>query len=94
MEHKRSIIMEEEHDRIVGGHCTDKSMTQNILCIGIWWPTLHKDVKEYCYSYDVCQRVGKPYRCDEMPLNPQIKFQAFDKWAIDFVGPINPQERR
>ena len=29
-------------------------------------------------------------RGDEMPLAPHIILQEFDKWVIDFVGPISP----
>jgi hypothetical protein len=38
--------------------------------------------------------VGKPNRRDEMPLRLQETLQVFDQWEIDFVGPMNPLEKR
>jgi hypothetical protein len=68
LENERPMILEEEDDGIAGGHYAGREIAQNILCAGIWWPTLHKDAKEYFQSWDVYERVGNPYRRDEIPL--------------------------
>ena len=33
--------------------------------------------------------MGKPTPRDEIPLQPQVTFEPFDKWGMDFIRPIN-----
>lgn len=94
VEHERPFILAEAHGGVAGGNYAGKATAQKILRAGFWWPTLHKDAKGYCQNCDVCQRVGKPNRRDEMPLKLQVTLQAFYKWAVDFVGLINPPAKR
>jgi hypothetical protein len=37
--------------------------------------------------------MGKPLPINEMLLKPQVHIEPFEKWALDFIGPINPPSK-
>eukprot|EP00253_Pinus_taeda_P026735 PITA_26735 len=98
----RQCVREEEvfnilltcHDGPCGGHFAAKRTAFKILQAGYYWPTLHQDVRKYISQCGRCQRMGKPTPTDEMPLQPQVTFEPFEKWGMDFVGPVNPPSKQ
>jgi hypothetical protein len=82
------------HDGPCGGHFVDKRTTYKVLHQGYYWPTLFKDAKIYVRSCDNYQRMGRLVQADEMPLQPQVLIEPFERWALDFVGPISPASRK
>ncbi len=82
------------HDEPCGGHFGAKRTAFKIFQAGYYWPTLHQDVRRYTSQCDRCQRMGKPTPKDEIPMQPQVTFEPFEKWGMDFVGPINPPSKQ
>ena len=87
-------ILKACHDGPCGGHLADKITAHKVLRMGYYWPSLFKDARKYVKACDSCQRMGHPNRRDEMPLNPQVTLEPFEKWALDFIGPINPSSNQ
>ena len=78
----------------VGGHFADKKTSHKVLRMGYYWPTVFRDAKKYVQACDSNQRMGQPNKLDKIPLQPQLVVEPFDKWALYFVGPINPSSKQ
>ena len=87
-------ILKACHDRPCGGHFAEKRTAHKVVQTGYYWPTIFKDAKKFEQACDSCQRAGKPGQADEMPLRPQLVIEPFERWALDFVGPINPSSNQ
>ena len=86
-------IMEEAHQGVGGGHFAAEITARKIMLTGYWWPTLFKDCTLFVRGCDECQRCSKPGKQDFMPLHPMAVNKPFEKWGLDFFGPISPAAR-
>ena len=82
------------HSGPSGGHFAATTTANRIRSAGYWWPYLVRDVKAYVGSCDQCQRTRAPAFRNHWPLTPIIPISPFEKWGINFVGPINPVSAR
>eukprot|EP00253_Pinus_taeda_P003794 PITA_03794 len=100
--HIRRCVQEDEifdilkayHDGPCGGHFADCRTRHKVLQTGYYWPMIFKDAKKFVQACDSCQRAGCSGQSDEMPLKPQLVIEPFKRWALDFVGPINPSSNQ
>jgi hypothetical protein len=67
------------HDGPCGGHFAAKRTGNKILRMGYYWPNIFQDVKNYVQACDNCQRMGQPTHRDEMPLQPQVVLEPFER---------------
>eukprot|EP00253_Pinus_taeda_P007096 PITA_07096 len=83
-------ILKACHDQPCGGNFTDRRTAHKVLQTGYYWPIIFKDANKFVQACDSCQRAGCPSQWDEMPLKLQLVIEPFERWDLDFVGPINP----
>src|SRR5688572_13624668 len=84
----RNKLLQVAHDIPSSGHLGTQKTIDRLLC-HFWWPGVFRDVKEYCRSGDVCQRLGKGAVNVRAPLiNLPVISSPFSRLAVDVVGPL------
>ena len=88
----RYTVMRVAHNIPLAGHLGKEKTTRRILQ-RFYWPTVHRDIAEFCQQCQVCQRTaGK--RVVRAPLVPlPVISQPFERIAMDIIGPL-PKSRR
>ncbi|MCO5602755.1 hypothetical protein L7F22_056893 [Adiantum nelumboides] len=85
----RMQIIIEAHTNSSGKHFSTDITHNKILKAGLWWQSMMVDVKSFCKTCDICQRMGRPTTADMTPLITTIQpLEVFKKWGLDFMGPF------
>jgi hypothetical protein len=82
--------MRELHEGPLRRHFAIEITQRKILDARYWWPTMYRDVHDYCKSYDACQRTRGLAIQSFIKLVTSLSKEPFMKWGLDFMGLINP----
>jgi hypothetical protein len=80
------------HEEVGGGHFSEITI-HKILDAKYWWPTMHKDVFQYCQTCDKYQQTRNLIQGNITKLVISLPSKLFMKWGLDCVGPIKPMGR-
>ena len=84
--------MEMAHSIPLAGHLGKKKTTDRVLQ-RFYWPTMYRDIAEWCRTCDSCQKISNR-GVNRVPLIPlPIISQPFKRIAMDIVGPL-PRSRQ
>ena len=85
----RQEILSMAHETPLAGHMGVTKTCQKILN-HFYWPSLRRDVVEFCKTCHACQMVGKPNQTiPKAPLQPIPAVQEpFSRIIVDCVGPL------
>ena len=87
----RRTVLELAHDIPLAGHLGKEKTGQRVLR-RFYWPTVFKDVSEFCRCCTICQKTTNR-RGSRAPLIPlPIISEPFSRIAMDIVGPL-PRSR-
>ncbi|XP_042148780.1 uncharacterized protein LOC121837265 [Ixodes scapularis] len=91
---RRSKGLKMAHDSAWAGHLGERKTLQRIKG-SFFWPSITRDVREYCRSCLSCQVRSPARTLDRVPITPLARPEtAFQVVNMDCIGPIDPPSAR
>lgn len=81
-------VLREVHEGVLGNHVAGGMLTQKIIRLGYFWPTMKIDSKRFAQKCQVCQRYSNNIHRPAAPMTFVEISWPFDQWGIDLVGPF------
>ena len=82
--HLRESILKESHGGVYAGHFSGGKL-YNTICRSWWWPTMYRDVMEYCKNCPDCAVVSGTGRKYVPPLHPIPVQRPFQIFGVDIM---------
>jgi hypothetical protein len=79
------MVLQELHGRVAKRHFSLDITMRKIPNPGYWWPTMNRDIHEYCRACDQCQRTGNMLTQNLAKLVITLLEEPFQKWGLDFI---------
>lgn len=70
------------HAFAYGGYASIDKSVSKILQVGLFWPSLFKDVYAFIKMCDQCQHTRNISKRNEMPLKNILEVNIFDFWGM------------
>jgi len=86
---KVQMMMKELHEGPSRGYFAMEITQRKILDTGYWWPTMYKDMHDYCRSCDACQRTRGLATQTLAKLVTSLRKEPFMKWGLILWGQLN-----
>ena len=84
----RGKVLQIGHATPMAGHLGVKK-TYDRISTSFYWPGVQKDVRNFCRSCEVCQKMEPAGRTMKVPLAKMpVVFEPFSKVAVDIIGPM------
>ena len=83
----REEILINAHDSPLAGHFVFQKTYAKIKT-NYWWPLMYSQIHEWCATCEPCLKRKRPYGKKVAPLQPLPIGMAFDRIAMDILGPL------